>query len=210
MSMNNKSAISIVFILMSVVFGGTIIYMLGSDKNFFQKSKTNWQWKDEWGPSDTVPGSSPSIDIGITANSYHDAIQKSGDTGKPVLVIFHADWCDWCKKMKRDALTDSKVKNVLQNYILVKVDIDREKNIAGKFNVKQIPAYVITNYKEGNLKSGNGYQNAVKFSAWLNNPELYHQPKKNIDKLDDKKEKKKKKEEDKPKDKKKFFRKKDK
>ncbi len=114
----------------------------------------------------------------ITARSYKDAIKKSEKEGVPVLVFFEADWCGWCKKMKRDSLTDKDVKEIMKNYILVLVDYDRNKSVARRFGVRSIPSYVITNAKERRLKSGNGYLNADRFHKWLDNPSMYNQPKK--------------------------------
>lgn len=114
----------------------------------------------------------------IVADDYKDAIKKSEERGVPVLVFFEADWCNWCKKMKKEVLTNKKVKTSMKNYILVVVDYDKNKLIGRKFNMKSLPSYIITNLEEKVLKSGNGYLDADKFTKWLNNPSLYKQPKK--------------------------------
>jgi hypothetical protein len=79
--------------------------------------------------------------------------------------------------MKQDTLVDPTVAGLMKNYVYVAVDVDKEKDVARKYGVTSIPAYVITNGKEENLKSGKDYLKAPEFAVWLNNPNLFTQPK---------------------------------
>jgi thioredoxin-related protein len=119
--------------------------------------------------------------VQIVASDYKDAIKKSGEKGMPVLVFFEADWCGWCTKMKRESLTDAKVKDVMKNYILVYVDYDKNKSVARKFGVQSLPSYAITNVNEKSLKSDGGYLDGNGFAQWLDNPDMYEQPKEEED-----------------------------
>jgi len=151
---------------------------------------SNWIWNNDWmnpgqpgpGPAPTQPDVRPDVPVSppgtqLTASTFREAVQMSGKEGKPVLAFFTASWCTWCQKMKKDTLVDPTVAGLMRNYIYVAVDVDKEKDVARKFGVTSIPAYVITNSKEENLKNGKDYMKAPEFSVWLNNPNLFVQPK---------------------------------
>ena len=146
-----------------------------------QKDK-NWNSGDSWNSKGQKPVTpqKPDSRQQITANNYQEAIRLSGQHGMPVFAYFEADWCTWCKKMKRDTLADAKVKEIMKNYIVVFVDTDKNRAVANKFGVQYLPAYSITNVNEINLKSGEKYQDANAFASWLDNPSMYKQPKTSV------------------------------
>lgn len=151
---------------------------------------TNWIWNNDWqssGGGTPPPPGQPPIGGGppvmppsgnqLTASNYKEAVQIAGREGKPILVMFSATWCTWCQKMKAETLTDPQVSALMTNYVYVVVDVDKERDVANKFNVKSIPAYNVTNSKEENLKSGVNYLKPSEFAVWLNNPSMFSQPK---------------------------------
>jgi len=185
------------FVGVLVVFGGLVAWDITSNNrlgNLGGDNKTNWNWNDNWSSTETPSNpqqpqqphvtppqpEKPKDDMSmpqIVATDYQDALAKSGEHGMPVLVLFKADWCGWCKKMESETLTDAKVKVAMKHYIMVYVDTDKDRRTASKFSVRGLPSYVITNNKEANLKSGSGYKDADDFAQWLDNPNLYEQPK---------------------------------
>ena len=184
--MEQKSLLVLMFVGVLTIFGGLIFYdiqindRLGNSNN----SQSNWIWSDKWdsqnAPTITQPQPeqqpqevAPEVPQGqIVANNYQDAIKKSGEFKKPVMIMFSANWCGWCTKMKSGTLQDAKVKQALKDYIILMIDTDKDKNTTKKFGVRSLPSFVITNSKEEKLKSGTGYKDANNFSAWLNNPTL--------------------------------------
>lgn len=65
---------------------------------------------------------------------------------KPVLVKFHAEWCGPCKMMapelKRFANTHKEVR-------VLKVDIDKNRATAEKFNIQGVPTLIL--FKKGKV-----------------------------------------------------------
>lgn len=192
--MNQRSILLGLLFFVTVAFGGMIFYDMKHGKKFekmFSKqdqTTSNWKWEDDWKsqgpntppsptrPTDPVPPPvTPPNGPQIVAGSYAEAIQKSGQTGKPVLAFFTADWCTWCKKMKSETMTNEGVQTMMKNYVLVYVDTDKDRAPARKFGVESLPAYVITNSKEEKLKFDGGFKNAETFTQWLNNPNLFTQ-----------------------------------
>jgi thiol-disulfide isomerase/thioredoxin len=187
--MSQRSVLTGVLVVITVLFGAMIFYDIKHGHKFqgiFGKEKItpNWKWDDNWsdkGPNNPMSPTRPiveaPVDPQIMAGSYTEALQKSGETGKPVLVFFTAEWCKWCKQMKQETMPDARVQSALKNYILVYVDTDKERVSARKFNVESLPSYVITNVNEDKLKFDSGFKNVESFEAWLNNPSFYVQPK---------------------------------
>ena len=84
-------------------------------------------------------------------HSYDEGIHLAKIEKKKIFISFHANWCTYCKKMDKNTFTDKSVISYLnKNYICIKVDYDREKNIVSKYNVKAIPdTWFVTEKGEG-------------------------------------------------------------
>lgn len=60
---------------------------------------------------------------------------------KPVLIDFYADWCGPCK-MQGPILEQVKTK-IGDTATIVKIDVDRNQQLAGALNVRSIPTLMI-------------------------------------------------------------------
>lgn len=58
--------------------------------------------------------------------SFEEAVERSRDEPRKILIDIYTDWCGWCKKMDRDAYANE----VISKYI-------NEKFYAVKFNAEQ-------------------------------------------------------------------------
>lgn len=67
------------------------------------------------------------------------AEKESQQTGKPIMVIFHAKWCGACRMLDQNTLTHAKVIEAAQQWIAVKVDVDNEKEIAAQHGIRSLP-----------------------------------------------------------------------
>jgi thioredoxin-related protein len=151
------------------------------------KSPSNWPWKNEWEGGRVPPkpeekkedGQSPVTPPveAITAKSFEDAKELSGKYGRPILLFFTAEWCQYCQKMKSEVLPKAEVKAMLAKYIFLSVDVDTSRTLAKEFGVQKIPSHVVTNMKGEKLKHEEKSMSAADYVAWLNDPKLFNQPK---------------------------------
>lgn len=100
------------------------------------------------------------------------AALEADSSGKHMFVDITASWCGWCKKMDREAFSDSAVISfVNQNFIPVKVwgDSDNileiegyrvsEKNLAkGEFNASGYPCFYFLTPEKAKVGPLRGYQ----------------------------------------------------
>lgn len=81
---------------------------------------------------------------------------------RPVLVDFYAEWCGPCKEMP--AILKQVKQELKENIKIIKVDVDRNPNIASKYKIRSIPTLLL--FKEGELKwSGMGVQSVSEIKS---------------------------------------------
>ena len=74
-------------------------------------------------------------------SSFNDIINKD----KPVLVDFFATWCSPCQTMT-PILKEVK-EDLGDNVKIIKIDVDKNKALATKFQVRGVPTFMI--FKKG-------------------------------------------------------------
>lgn len=67
------------------------------------------------------------------------------DTEIPVLVDFYATWCGPCQTMM--PVLDQLKKDLGDAIKIIKIDVDKNKALASKFQVRGVPAFMI--FKNG-------------------------------------------------------------
>ena len=66
---------------------------------------------------------------------------------KPTLVDFYADWCGSCKMMS--PLIEETKKDLGDGATVLKIDIDKNSDVAIKYGIRSIPTLLI--FKEGEV-----------------------------------------------------------
>lgn len=111
--------------------------------------------------------------IGLSENgwyqSYDQALEKSEETGKPILVDFTgSDWCGWCIKLHDEVFSKPEFKKWAdENVVLLELDFPRKKEqpaalaeqnqgLSDSFGIRGFPTVLFLN-SEGAVLGKYGY-----------------------------------------------------
>ncbi len=77
---------------------------------------------------------------GINWYAYKDGMNQGKKNEKKIFINFRADWCGWCRKMENDTFKNPLIVSYLnKNFISIKVDTDKRKDLASKYGVSGLP-----------------------------------------------------------------------
>ena len=94
-----------------------------------------------------------------------DDFKKILQTEKPVLIDFHTQWCVPCRKMA--PVVDKIGEQYKDNAVVLRIDIDKCKDLAKNYQIQGIPVFII--FKKGEEKwKFNGIIEEDKITAELN------------------------------------------
>jgi thioredoxin-related protein len=72
--------------------------------------------------------------------SYEEGTALGMSENKKLFISFYADWCKFCKTMDQQTFQDASIISYLNShFISVKVDVEREKSVARKYNINPLP-----------------------------------------------------------------------
>jgi thioredoxin-related protein len=88
--------------------------------------------------------------------------------GKPILIVFGAEWCTYCHKLEKNVIDQPETAAYINaNFVAVHLDADREKRIVEILEVDSLPCTVVLSPNADLLGRYTGYADARKFNANL-------------------------------------------
>ena len=93
-------------------------------------------------------------------DNYKDATQLSEDLKQEMVLIFSAEWCVYCKKLKKDITMNIKL---FEDNVICIIDIDKFPELAKQYNVKSIPKSIFFDKNNKKVREVLGYSNIEKF-----------------------------------------------
>ena len=112
-------------------------------------------------PKIVVPVVEPDLKDNIVYDDLNKSIELASKYNKKVLIIFGADWCPYCKTLKKDIST-----LFIQKYIVSIIDIDKNSGIVDEFKIKGLPTSVVIDSAKKELARKIGYKKE-EYENWL-------------------------------------------
>ncbi|MHC4497390.1 MAG: thioredoxin family protein, partial [Planctomycetota bacterium] len=103
----------------------------------------------------------------IWFDSYKAGISAAKAQKRPVLIKFEAEWCSWCKKMDREVFAQPQIIKALENYICIRIDVDKQRNVALAYKIKTLPRIIVVNKHDEIVGDWLGYRDSAEFSKLL-------------------------------------------
>lgn len=89
-------------------------------------------------------------------------------SNKPLLIVFGASWCGYCKKLERETLGDAAlIKFVSDEFVPVHLDFDKERRVVELLGVKSLPTCVVLSPQADILALIVGYSDKTAFRKKL-------------------------------------------
>jgi thioredoxin-like negative regulator of GroEL len=105
----------------------------------------------------------PSVDL-PTNKIFEDNLSEAKKVAefykKPLLVIFGADWCVYCKSLKQDLAA----LNYVDKYVVCIVDIEKNSALVKEYKIKGLPTSIIMH--NNTLEYLKGYKKHT-YEPWL-------------------------------------------
>lgn len=101
---------------------------------------------------------------GFILHSLDEAQQLSLTTDKPILLIFGADYCNYCHKLKQDILNTNIDSH---EYIICYIDLDKNIQYRESYQISILPDSRIFDHKK-EITRLQGYQKET-YKKWLKN-----------------------------------------
>jgi thioredoxin-like negative regulator of GroEL len=92
---------------------------------------------------------------------YSSALQLAQKSGKPILIDFQASWCAPCREMEKEVWIEQKLVEQSKKFVCISIDVDRNKEVATKYNIKNLPTIIFADSWGNKLTRNEGYMSAL-------------------------------------------------
>ena len=67
-------------------------------------------------------------------NNLDSAFTIASNSNKIIMIDFMAEWCPPCQKMDKNTFSNTNIINKSNEFIAVRIDVDKQQNIAEQYN----------------------------------------------------------------------------
>jgi thioredoxin-related protein len=100
----------------------------------------------------------------IAWNSYEKGMALGKKENKKIFINFYAQWCTYCTKMEKETFKDKNIIDYLnKHFISIKVDTDKNKDIADKYFVRGLPTLWFVSSNGNKISGLPGFINSATF-----------------------------------------------
>ena len=108
----------------------------------------------------------PQEDGVVWGSDLDEAKKKSRILGLPILIKFEADWCQPCQLLNKE-FEQAQMFSTLEQVVPVVIDVDRQEEVAEKFDVTSIPRVILINDVDTVLADKMGFAPAGDWKTWI-------------------------------------------
>jgi len=98
---------------------------------------------------------------------FEAAKARAAESNKLLLIDFYATWCYACKTMDRGVFPREDVAEALGNWVAVKIDVDKQRQIARDFRIEVLPTLVVLSPQGEPLARISEAMDARGFIDWI-------------------------------------------
>jgi len=155
------------------------LFQSGKNTGRVIRSEGDKFWVDYNHP---LVGKSLDLDLEVTAMTKASAIENmqipwiedyefaeavAEKKQKNMVLVLYADWCPWCEKMLTETFKDPRLKMLKDEFVWVKVNSDKNKDLGEKYKQHGFPLTVFTDDSGSILKKIEGFKDAATVAAEL-------------------------------------------
>ena len=164
--MRNNATTVILIILVFIQFG--LIYELKHKLNQKEQQAVLGPPVAVEPPKVEEPAIQPEPEKSVqVAATYQEAISTAKANNKKIFLCFETKWCVNCTRLKNETLSDKEVQEKLSKYIIVYIDVDKDRKLARQYEVYGIPHFLIIDSDEIRYNTGTGFMPKSEFMDWL-------------------------------------------
>ncbi len=130
---------------------------------------------ERWGPTLLIASafglyflvSRPAAAPAGWGDDYTAALRNASATRRHVIIAFYSEGCPPCAAMDRTVLGTPEVREALRGYVPIRLDVNRDREAAQRYQVVATPTFVVINEAGRVLVRREGYQSVEEFVAFL-------------------------------------------
>jgi FKBP-type peptidyl-prolyl cis-trans isomerase 2 len=98
----------------------------------------------------------------------HDAaLAAAKKDGKPAVLVLHAEWCSFCKKLFNETMPDPRISSLSDKFVWIKVNSDKLSDFKRTYGQNGFPMIVLFKGDGSMVQKLDGYQEPSKLRAML-------------------------------------------
>ena len=113
-------------------------------------------------PADSPAPAEPATGV-VWSQSYEVGMKVAQMEQSPILLFFSASWCPWCRKLEQEVLVQPQVASELRKFICVKLDVDKNRDVALAYGIRSLPRIIVVNTYGEIIGDWLGYRDTKEF-----------------------------------------------